>query len=118
MSMFSSLSRTVTTLFDTVNVVASQTARTVNTAASGLDMIDQSVHVAREKQLVRSSYELATFDDEYAKEFSVRYADAETQLQAKLSANPELKKHYETALDKTKDIKAEIAKKRAAREAK
>jgi hypothetical protein len=93
-SVITTTGNTVVSVLNTINVVATQTARTINTVAAGLDMLDTFVGAARTKQIARTELEMDSFLLELHEDSALQTAQRQKTLSSTLRNDPELSKLF------------------------
>lgn len=91
-------------LLNTVGTVAETVTKTVDTAASGLDLTAAYVIKAKQKQEANNAVEMANFYSNLIKESALEQATIDLALEKELKSNPDLKAHYDNNQTKLASI--------------
>jgi hypothetical protein len=89
---------TIGNVLNTVNTVATQASRTINTLASGLDMLDTYVGVQRQKQQDSTKIELHYYRKDLINNSALEMSRKEQMIASELSSNKVLAEMFETNL--------------------
>ncbi|WP_457089891.1 DarT ssDNA thymidine ADP-ribosyltransferase family protein [Microvirga sp. P5_D2] len=81
-------------VLDRINTAANATSRSVESAASGLDLLDKNIEEAKAKQIARQKIEEAVYIRELHENAAEEEAQRQKALEKRLSADPELKQLY------------------------
>lgn len=90
-------SNSITSIFGTIATLARTTQRTIETAASGLDMLDTYVSTARTNQVAKHKITNSDYLTNLKLESAMEQASREQQIAKKL-ADPDLKGRFDEVL--------------------
>jgi hypothetical protein len=94
-----SMSNTFTALLNAVTTAANASAQSINTAASGLDMLDKFVAKAKEDQAFRHTIDGANYRHSYLLDAAKTITDKELQIERMLNS-VEVKERFNSHFDK------------------
>lgn len=93
-SVTNATSNSLVAVLNTVNVAAQQAARTVTTAASGLDMLDAFVQKAKAEQAMRHTVDAVTYQMRLVREATDREVISQQEIAKKMKADAEYAQLY------------------------
>lgn len=86
---------TTVSVLTSVGTVANQVSRSINTIASGMDMLDMFVQTAHTKQRLRTAVDLSTFTDELLEDTALEASKRQEKIITEINSSQTLKKLYE-----------------------
>jgi len=95
MSVISNVTRTAGTILSAIDALANASARTVNTAASGLDMLDTFVQDAKTRQVIDSTFDMVEYAENAMLRSQVDAAATRANLNLRLEQDSRLKAEFD-----------------------